>query len=89
MRLTTDRGSSLRARAAIVTVPIGVLQVSAASKATLHFDPPLDDAKRSALTGLAMGYVTRVVLLFVRPCGPANDSHPGWAYGRSPHLLAG
>jgi monoamine oxidase len=63
VRLTTTSGSHLRASAAIVTVPVGVLQARAASRGALHFDPPLD-AKRSALTGLAMGYVTRIVLLF-------------------------
>jgi monoamine oxidase len=63
VRLTTTSGSHLRARSAIVTVPVGVLQASPASTGALHFDPPLD-VKRSALTGLAMGCVTRIVLLF-------------------------
>jgi len=63
VRLTIASGSSLRARAVVVTVPAGVLQASAAGKGPLHFDPALE-AKRSALSGLAMGWVTRIVLLF-------------------------
>jgi monoamine oxidase len=63
VRLTTTSGLCLRARTAIVTVPVGVLQASAGSTGALHFNPPLA-AKRSALTGLAMGCVTRIVLLF-------------------------
>ena len=63
VRLTTAAGVSLRARAVVVTVPVGVLQASAAGKGPLHFDPPLT-GKRSALSGLAMGCVTRIVLLF-------------------------
>ena len=63
VRLTTRSGSQLRAAAAIVTVPLGVLQAPAASTGTLRFDPPLA-AKQAALTGLAMGMVTQIVLLF-------------------------
>jgi monoamine oxidase len=63
VQLTTTTGSRVRARAAIVTVPVGVLQAPAASRGALRFTPPLD-AKRSALNGLAMGFVTRIVLLF-------------------------
>jgi len=63
IQLTTSSGSRLRARAVIVTVPIGVLQASMANTGPLRFDPPLE-AKRSALTGLAIGCVTRIVLLF-------------------------
>ncbi len=64
LRLVTTSGAHVRARAAIVTVPLGVLQASPAKAGGLQFDPPLDDAKRSALAGLAMGYVSRIVLLF-------------------------
>jgi len=63
VRLTTAGGWQLRAAAAIVTVPLGVLQAPAASTGTLRFDPPLD-TKRTALTGLAVGTVARIVLLF-------------------------
>jgi len=63
VRLTTTSGSQLRAAAVIVTVPLGVLQAPAASTGALRFDPPLA-AKRAALSGLAMGTVTRIVLLF-------------------------
>ena len=63
VQLTTSSGSRLCARAVIVTVPLGVLQASAANTGPLRFDPPLE-AKRSALTGLSIGCVTRIVLLF-------------------------
>jgi monoamine oxidase len=63
VQLTTTAGASVRARASIVTVPVGVLQAPEGEAGALHFDPPLD-MKRSALAGLAMGCVTRVVLLF-------------------------
>jgi len=63
VRLTTTSGSRVRARATIVAVPVGVLQAPAARAGVLHFDPPLH-VKRSALAGLTMGCVARVVLLF-------------------------
>jgi len=62
VRVTTS-DLMLKARAAVVAVPVGVLQASLTRTGALRFDPPLD-AKRTALTGLAIGCVTRIVLLF-------------------------
>lgn len=57
----TCRGDALsvRARAAIVSVPVGVLQAG-----TLHFEPELPPAKHAALNGLIMGPVVKLILRF-------------------------
>jgi monoamine oxidase len=52
-----------RARAVIVTLPLGVLQATPDDPAAVRFDPPLE-RKRAALEGLAMGAVLRVMLRF-------------------------
>jgi monoamine oxidase len=51
----------VRARAAIVTVSVGVL-----SSGTLAFDPALPDRHRRALAGLEMGHTAKIGLLFDR-----------------------
>jgi monoamine oxidase len=53
----------VRARKAIVTVPIGVLQAPAGSRGAIGFDPE-PPAMRRALSRIAMGHVTRVTLRF-------------------------
>lgn len=50
----------LRARAAIVTVPIAVLTA-------MSFDPPLPDSKRDALRKLVTGNVVKVAMWFRTP----------------------
>jgi monoamine oxidase len=52
----------LAARAAVVTVPLGVLQATPPDVGAIRFDPPI--ARSEALSGLAMGDVVRVVFLF-------------------------
>lgn len=54
-----------RADAAILTVPLGVL---AAGRPAL--DPPLPDGRRSALAGLGMGALEKVVLRYPRAFWP-------------------
>ncbi|HEY4440924.1 MAG TPA: NAD(P)/FAD-dependent oxidoreductase [Candidatus Elarobacter sp.] len=49
----------LRARAVLVTVPVGILQAG-----TIGFDPPLDAAKTRALAEILMGPVVKLVLCF-------------------------
>ncbi|HZX69043.1 MAG TPA: NAD(P)/FAD-dependent oxidoreductase [Candidatus Elarobacter sp.] len=49
----------VRAHAAIVTLPVGVLQAG-----TLHFEPDLPPAKYAALNGLVMGPVVKLILRF-------------------------
>jgi monoamine oxidase len=53
----------IRARRALITLPLGVLQAEAGSPAAVRFTPPLE-AKRSALAGLAAGPVIKVLLRF-------------------------
>ena len=55
---------AISARAAIVSVPLGVLQAPTGDLGAIAFDPPLerDPAKRAALTGAAMGAVVRVTV---------------------------
>jgi monoamine oxidase len=57
---------SIRARCAIVTVPVGVLQ-QREEAAPLEFVPPLPEQKQTALRGLAMGHAVRVTLAFRTP----------------------
>jgi monoamine oxidase len=51
---------------AIVTLPLGVLQLPPQSPNAVRFDPPLRD-KQHALTGLAAGPVIKVMLKFREP----------------------
>lgn len=51
--------TSWRANAAVVAVPLGVLRAG-----TITFDPPLPPTRTSAIQGLAMGTVEKVVLGF-------------------------
>jgi len=60
---------TLRARAALVTVPLGVLQARPPAPGAVAFDPPLPAAKRTAIDRLAMGNVIKVVVRFRTPFG--------------------
>ncbi len=65
----TDRTGTvdtLRARAAIVTLPVGVLR-DGIGGSRVTFDPELPAAKRAALDRIEMGHVVRVVLGFRSP----------------------
>jgi len=59
-------GGTLRARHAIVTVPVGVLQAGSDGKPGIEFDPDPADQRR-ALDRIEMGHAVRIVLLFRRP----------------------
>ena len=62
--MTTRAAPILRARTAIITVPVGVL-VRPASAGGIRFEP--EPARvRAALTGFAMGSVVRVTFAFAR-----------------------
>jgi monoamine oxidase len=52
-----------RARKAIITLPLGVLQAPADARGAVRFSPPLKE-KHGALEGLASGPVIKVVLRF-------------------------
>ncbi len=55
----TIAGDIFRADAAIITLPLGVLQ-----SGRIQFDPPLPPTKQAALAGLKMGPVMKMVYLF-------------------------
>ena len=55
---------TLRAKAVVVTVPVGVLKRSGEAAS---FDPVLPAVKRSALDKIVMGHVVKVVLRFRSP----------------------
>jgi monoamine oxidase len=66
--LEPARGGGLAARAAISTLPLGVLGSGA-----VRFLPELPEAKRAALRALQMGPVTKILLRF------EERFWPGWA----------
>jgi monoamine oxidase len=53
----TTAAGTLRARACIVTVPVGVLKAGA-----IHFTPQLPARTRDALAGIGMGALTKIAL---------------------------
>jgi len=59
----------LRARAALITLPLGVLQARPPAKGAVRFVPKLPRTKRSAIDRLAMGNVVKVVLRLRQPVG--------------------
>ena len=59
----------LRARAVLVTLPLGVLQAPARAQGAVRFIPALPAAKRRAIDRLAMGNVIKVVLRLRQPVG--------------------
>lgn len=60
-----DGAVEIRARCAVVTLPLGVLTAPADARGVVAFEPPLTD-KRDAYQQLAMGQVARMVLRFRR-----------------------
>ena len=60
--LSADSGDIYAADAAVITLPLGVLQSD-----RVRFKPPLPPLKREALTGLKMGPVMKLVYLFDEP----------------------
>lgn len=71
-------GHTFRGRAAIVTLPVGVLQAGG-----VEFDPPLPEAKERALAGLGMGPVIKLVYRFADPITP-DDITAVFAAGNPP-----
>ncbi len=65
---STD-GREVSARAAISTLPVGVLKSGA-----VRFVPPLPESKRTALAGLEMGPVLKILLRFEEPFWPRRLS---------------
>lgn len=54
---------TLRARAALVTIPIGVWKAAAGQEGAIRFDPPLEEKAR-ALERLEVGHVVKIVFRF-------------------------
>src|SRR5262249_41658996 len=52
------------ARAAIVSVPLGVLQAAPSGRGAIAFDPALPASHRDAIAHLAMGHVARLAVQF-------------------------
>jgi monoamine oxidase len=63
---------AVEARAAIVAVPLGVLQAPSGETGAIAFDPDLGPAKRDALESLVSGTAVRVALQ-LRECAWAAD----------------
>ncbi len=66
------RPCRMRARSAIVTVPVGVLQAPADAPGAIRFMPALD-SKQPALERLICGSVLKVMLRFRRPFWEERD----------------
>ena len=85
VEVATAAGPKLRASAAVVTVPLPLLDPAADEPAALRFSPRLDD-KPAAARLLHMGPVTKVVLAFRRPfwrdIAALEDVQFVHAYGR-------
>ncbi len=64
--LFVDRPFRVTAPKAIITVPIGVLQLPKGAPGAIDFNPTLED-KRGALAGIASGAVLKVALRFRTP----------------------
>jgi monoamine oxidase len=61
--------SRLRARAALITLPLGVLQARPPTVGAVRFAPVLPRTKRSAIERLTMGNVVKIVLRLRQPAG--------------------
>ena len=59
----------VRARAALITVSLGVRQARPPAAGAIRFQPALPDAKRRAIARLAIGNVLKVVARFRAPFG--------------------
>lgn len=62
----TENGATHRARAAVITVPLSLLDPATDEPAAIRFTPTLED-KRAAAPSLPIGPVVKVVLAFRRP----------------------
>lgn len=62
VRIRAESGDLYAAEAAVITLPLGVLQSD-----RVRFNPPLPALKREALDGLKMGPVMKLVYLFDEP----------------------
>jgi monoamine oxidase len=73
--VTGARLPPLRARAAVVTVPLGVLQETRGHTGAIRFTPALPARLTEAIAALRMGRVVKIILRF-RADGSATSSAP-------------
>ncbi|WP_246291864.1 FAD-dependent oxidoreductase [Lentzea indica] len=66
-RVTTDQGV-FEADKVLVTLPLGVLKAS-----SVQFDPPLPEAKRSAIARLGFGTLNKIALHYPEPFWPRDQ----------------
>lgn len=66
-RVTTDQGV-FEADKVLVTLPVGVLKA-----ATVRFEPPLPEAKRSAIARLGFGTLNKIALHYPEPFWPRDQ----------------
>ena len=78
---------AVRARAALMTVPLGVLQASPDADGGILFSPRLSPAKTHAMNGLRQGHVTRIAVVLDEPLWLTKPP-PVTTGGRSLHRLA-
>lgn len=76
--VTASDGRRFEARAAIVTLPVGVLAAG-----DVVFDPPLESLKPRAMAGLGMGPVIKLVYRFGERLAPP-EVQAVYAAGRAP-----
>lgn len=84
-------GARLQGRAAVVTLPLGVLKAG-----TVAFSPELAAPRRRAIARLGMGLLTKLALRFERPfreagadwLGLPGMAHPSWVVGEGGVLIA-
>ena len=67
VRVTTDQGL-FEADKVLVTVPLGVLKAEA-----VRFEPPLPEAKRSAIARLGFGTLNKIALHYREPFWPKDQ----------------
>lgn len=67
VRVTTDRGA-FEADKVLVTVPLGVLKAG-----SVRFEPPLPEAKRSAIERLGFGTLNKIALHYREPFWPRDQ----------------
>ncbi|MEU4442321.1 FAD-dependent oxidoreductase [Actinosynnema sp. NPDC050801] len=67
VRVTTDRGG-FEADKVLVTVPLGVLKAG-----VVDFEPPLPEAKRSAIARLGFGTLNKIALHYREPFWPRDQ----------------
>lgn len=87
VEVALTHGQTLRARKAVVTLPLGVLQAG-----SVRFDPPLA-SKQRALACLEMGAVVRVALRFrerfwesVKDAAGKSLAELGFLFSEDPHF---